>query len=54
VTGSDTLSRNIVTAGIISLWGIFLMYLLIEYGNFWKGAQLKLAILKLKLRKNLN
>jgi uncharacterized repeat protein (TIGR01451 family) len=54
VTGSDNLQRNFALAIVISLWGIFILYLLIEYGNFWKGARLKLAILKLKLKGKLS
>jgi len=54
VTGSDNLQRNFALALVISLWSIFILYLLIEYGNFWKGAKLKLAILKLKLKGRLS
>ena len=54
VTGGNNLQRNFALALVISLWSIFILYLLIEYGNFWKGARLKLAILKLKLKGRLS
>jgi len=53
VTGSDNLTRNIAVAGMVSLWSIFFLYLIMEYGNFWKGARLKWAILKLRLKNKL-
>lgn len=54
VTGGDSLPRNLALAGVISLWSIFIVYLLMEYGNFWRGARLKWAILKLKLKGKLS
>ncbi len=54
VTGSDNLTRNIAVAGIVSLWAIFILYLLMEYGYFWQNAKIRLVILKLKLKNRLN
>ncbi len=53
VTGSNALGRNIAAGIMIALWSIFILYFIIEYGNFWKNASLKLAILKLKFKNRL-
>ncbi len=50
VTGGNDLARNTAAALMISLWGIFLIYLFTEYAPDWKNLKFKFVIWKIKLK----
>ncbi|MBU1102396.1 DUF11 domain-containing protein [Patescibacteria group bacterium] len=53
VTGNNSLPRNIATAGMISLWSIFVLYLIMEYAPAWRNLRFKLAVWKIKASNSL-
>ena len=50
VTGGNDLARNIALSLIISMWGIFMIYLFMEHENFWKDLRFKFVIWKIRLK----
>ncbi len=53
ITGGNSLPRNIATAGLTSLWSIFVLYLIMEYAPAWRNLRFKLAVWKIKRKENL-
>lgn len=53
VTGSNDLPRNAAIAGLITLWGIFLIYLLSEYVPSLKNLRFKLALWQIRRREKI-
>jgi uncharacterized repeat protein (TIGR01451 family) len=50
VTGGDSLARNAAVSLAVSLCFLFVLYLVVEYTDFWRNLRLKLAILKIRLK----
>lgn len=50
VTGGNDLARNIALSLMISLWGIFMLYLAIEHEALWKDLRFKFVIWKIRLK----
>ena len=50
VTGGDNVARNFAASLMVSLWGIFFLYLIMENKEFWQNSKVKWAILKIRMK----
>jgi len=53
ITGGNDLTRNIGLSLIAALWTLVALYLLIEYGGFWRNLRLRLILYKIRLKDRL-
>ena len=50
VTGGNDLARNAALSLIISMWGIFMIYLIMEHEALWKNLRFKFILWKIRLK----
>ncbi len=53
ITGGDNFTRNLAVSITASLWFVFFLYLIVEYGDSWRDLKFKFAIWKIRRKERI-